>query len=206
MAKHVQKADNVFLNCPFDEEYKEIFDALVFTIFDCGFVPRCSLEVDDAAEVRIDKINRIIEECKFGIHDLSRTELNSEGLPRFNMPLELGLFLGAKRFGAKLQKDKICIVLDKVSYRYQKFISDIGGQDIKSHGGKVSKCISVVRDGLNAASGRKTIPGGTEIHRRYRLFKEQLPSICATLKMKEMEVTYVDYTNFIPEWIETYEG
>jgi len=35
--------DNVFLNCPFDPEYRQIFNAIVFTIYDCGFVARCSL-------------------------------------------------------------------------------------------------------------------------------------------------------------------
>jgi len=37
-------------------------------------------------------------------HDISRTELNEHSLPRFNMPLELGLFLGASRFG-QLEED-----------------------------------------------------------------------------------------------------
>lgn len=81
---------NVFINCPFDEEYKPIFYSIVFAVFDCGFNPRCALEVIDAAQVRIDKINNIIEECTFGFHDISRTELDNEfNLPRFNMPLEL---------------------------------------------------------------------------------------------------------------------
>jgi hypothetical protein len=58
----------------------------------CGFRPRCALELDDSAEVRIDKILRKIAECRFGVHDLSRTELDAaSALPRFNMPLELGL-------------------------------------------------------------------------------------------------------------------
>jgi hypothetical protein len=55
----------------------------------------CALEDDDAGEFRLSKIERIIEECKFGIHDLSAVALDvATGLPRFNMPLELGLFLG----------------------------------------------------------------------------------------------------------------
>ena len=36
--------DNVFLNCPFDAAYKQLFDALVFAVHDCGFIPRCALE------------------------------------------------------------------------------------------------------------------------------------------------------------------
>ncbi|MBW8302017.1 MAG: hypothetical protein K0M60_20690, partial [Hydrogenophaga sp.] len=66
-------------------------------------------------------------------------------LPRFNMPLELGLFLGAKRYGDTVQKRKKCLVLDCERYRYQKFISDIAGQDIDSHEGKVEILIDKVR-------------------------------------------------------------
>jgi hypothetical protein len=91
--------DSVFVNCPFDSEYEPIFHAIVFSIHDCGYVARCALEADDSGDVRIEKILAIIDQCKLGIHDISRTELNEHSLPRFNMPLELGLFLGASRFG-----------------------------------------------------------------------------------------------------------
>ena len=50
-------------------------------------------------------------------------------LPRFNMPLELGLFLGAKSFSDEpRQKKKRCLILDSNPYRYQKFLSDIAGR------------------------------------------------------------------------------
>ena len=100
--------DNVFINCPFDTDYKALFYAIVFTVHDCGFVARCALEEGDASQVRIDKIYSIIAECRYGIHDISRTELDENfGLPRFNMPLELGIFLGAKKFGTGEQKKNV---------------------------------------------------------------------------------------------------
>lgn len=112
---------DVFVNCPFDSEYRALFDAIVFTIHDCGYVARSALEVRDASQVRIEKITAIISECRFGLHDISRTEPDAaNGLPRFNMPLELGLFLGAKRFGDAVQRLKNCLVLDTERYRYQK--------------------------------------------------------------------------------------
>lgn len=61
-------AKNVFINCPFDEEYSPIRDAIVFTIFDCGFIPRCALEEDGSGEVRFEKIKRLISISKFGVH------------------------------------------------------------------------------------------------------------------------------------------
>lgn len=126
--------DNVFLNCPIDSLYKRLFDAMVFAVHDCGFIARCALEEADASQVRIEKIYNIIEECRFGIHDISRTESDHvSGFPRFNMPLELGVFLGAKKFGIHEHKRKKCLVVDREPYRYQKFISDISGQDIQAH-------------------------------------------------------------------------
>lgn len=98
-------AEQVFINCPLDGEYRPMFEALVFAVHDCGFVARCALEIEDASQVRIDKIQNIIASCGLGIHDISRTELDSTWkLPRFNMPLELGLFLGAKRYGTAAKK------------------------------------------------------------------------------------------------------
>ena len=73
-----------------DPTYKPLFDAMVFAVHDCGFIPRCALEEDDTSQVRIDKIYEIIADCRYGIHDISRIELDEpSGFPRFNMPLEL---------------------------------------------------------------------------------------------------------------------
>ncbi len=114
----IKSYDNsVFINCPFDENYKEIFYAIIFTVYRCGFVPRSSLEQDNALENRLSKIEKIIEECRFGIHDISRTEINANALPRFNMPFELGIFFGAKKFGDVRQRHKTALVLE-----YQKYL------------------------------------------------------------------------------------
>ena len=79
------RSNHVFINCPFDAGYRPIFNAIVFTVYDVGLVARCALEDDDAADFRLSKIERIIEECKFGISDLSAVALDAgTGLPRFN--------------------------------------------------------------------------------------------------------------------------
>ena len=60
---------------------------------------------EDTSQVRIDKIYNIIAGCRYGIQDISRTELDEDsGFPRFNMPLEFGVYLGAKKFGVVDQK------------------------------------------------------------------------------------------------------
>jgi hypothetical protein len=196
-------ATAVFLNCPFDAQYKPLFEAIVFAILDCGFQPRCALEIDDGSEVRIDKIIKIIAECKYGVHDISRTEVTSaSGLPRFNMPLELGMFLAAKRFGVGRQKQKACLILDSAPYRYQQFISDIAGQDIQVHNNNPREAITVIRNWLRNAPGSRVLPGGMEIYRRFQLFEHDLPGLCEDLRLQRGELLFLDSVSIIYDWLE----
>ena len=195
-------AQRVFINCPFDWEYKPLFEAIVFAVLSCGFQPRCALEIDDSSEVRIDRIFKIIAECKYGIHDISRTQVTSaSGLPRFNMPLELGMFLAAKRFGTGKQRRKVCLVLDTIPYRYQQFISDIAGQDIQVHNNSAREAITVVRNWLRNASRSTILPGGMEIYRRFQLFEQKLPALCVELKVQRNELTFNDSVSIISNWL-----
>lgn len=193
---------NVFINCPFDEMYKDIFNAIVFAVFDCNFRARCALEEEDCGEVRIEKILRIISQCKYGIHDISRTELcETYNLPRFNMPLELGIFLGAKKYGTSEQKEKLSLIMDKDKYRFQKFISDIAGQDIKQHASNPENAIKLITDWLRNASKRTTIPGGLVVAKRYSVFKNELPELCELAGIRENELGFNDYSTFVSVWI-----
>jgi hypothetical protein len=116
---------------------------LLFTVLACGFEPRCALEEDDAMEVRLHKIVRIIEECPLSIHDVSCTELDAvHQLPRFNMPFELGIFIGAAHILKPRSLKRRALVLDRDRYRYQKFLSDIAGQD------KANPCAQVLSAAL----------------------------------------------------------
>lgn len=193
---------SVFINCPFDDAFVPIRNAIVFAIYDCGFIPRCALEEDNGGNVRFDKIQRIIAECKFGVHDISRTELDAHNnLPRFNMPLELGVFLGAKRYGVPDQRRKNCLILDREQYRYQQFISDVAGQDIRSHNGEPQRAIGLIRAWLSDASERRTIPGGRDITRRYEAFCKDLPEICRNVRLDIDEVTFNDFSVFASDWL-----
>lgn len=193
----------VFINCPFDRAYLKLFHSIVFAVIHCGFRARCAQEIDDGAQVRIEKIASIISSCRFGIHDLSRTELDRlNRLPRFNMPLELGLFLGAKRFGELRQRLKSCLILDRQPHRYQKFISDIAGQDIRTHHRTERRAIAAVRDWLSVSS-RRPLPGGTLIFRRYAEFNRKLPALCKELGLRRSEMTFNDYANIVTSWVAT---
>jgi hypothetical protein len=121
--------DRVFINVPFDRRYRKLFHTFVFAVHDCGFLARCALETDDGSQVRLNKLYEIIAQCRYGIHDLSRTTLDARNrLPRFNMPLKLGIFLGEKQYGYVRQQKKSALILDRDQYRYQIYCSDIAGQ------------------------------------------------------------------------------
>lgn len=194
----------VFVNCPFDDAYRGLFEAIVFAIHDCGFIAHCALEASDSSVARIEKISAIIAGCRLGVHDISRTELDRDtNLPRFNMPFELGLFLGAKRYGRAEQKRKNCLILDIERYRYQKYISDIAGQDIAAHEGDFTIAIRVVRDWLsNAAPHVPQLPGGRAMATRFEKFRAELPAICERLRLRPDELTFNNYVVQVEQWLD----
>lgn len=193
---------DVFINCPFDDAFAQSFHALVFAVVACGFRARCALEMDDAAETRIDKLYRIIAESRYSIHDLSRTELDPvNNLPRFNMPLELGIFLGAKRFGDEDQAQKRCMILDIAQYRFQMFISDLAGVDIKAHSGIPREMVRHVRDFLTAVSRRKTVPPTVELLNSYDAFVAALPDLAQSSGLEAANLRFPDYERLVQAWV-----
>jgi len=83
---------NVFVNCPFDEDYRPLMRPLLFTVICLGYTPRLASERSDSGENRVDKICDLVYESKYSIHDLSRLKSEEAGeFYRLNMPFELGL-------------------------------------------------------------------------------------------------------------------
>jgi hypothetical protein len=194
--------DSVFLNVPFDKKYARLFDALVFAVHDCGFIARSALEVDDSGQARVLKILDIIEQSEYGIHDISRAGIDKQtGLARFNMPLELGFFLGAVRYGTAKQRQKRCLVLDRERYRYRNFCSDIAGQDIRAHNDQPRDAIRAVRDWLSTHRTAVQMPGGKAIFDRYERFRAQLAVQAADVHLEVEELTFGDYTKLVVGWL-----
>lgn len=139
---------NVFINCPFDDEYLKLLHPLLFTLIYLGFTPRIALERSDSGEQRIDKICELIKQSKYSIHDLSRLQSKKKNeYFRLNMPFELGIDYGVRRF-AEGYSEKKFLVLSKTRFEYAKAISDISGVDIKSHDDEALKVIRIVRNWL----------------------------------------------------------
>jgi hypothetical protein len=192
---------NVFINCPFDAAYAPMFEAIVFAVKDAGFEPRSSLERLDSSQVRLHKIIELIRRSRYSIHDLSRTELDdATALPRFNMPLELGIDLGCKAF-SRAHAGKSLLIFDAEQHRFQKYLSDIGGQDIHRHANNPRIAVTRVRDWLRAESGIESIPSGSLMFERYVEFRKKLPETCAALRLDVDDLTFVDLSRAVARWI-----
>jgi hypothetical protein len=200
--RHDAYEQNVFINCPFDPDYAPIFEAIVFAVNDAGFRPKCARERLDSSQIRLHKIVDLISSSRYSIHDLSRTSLDdTNALPRFNMPLELGIDIGCKAFNIDC-RDKSLLIFDSEQYRFQKFVSDLSGQDIQQHGSSAKTAVSRVRDWLRTESGKSGIPGGTTIFRRYEAFRADLPAICAELRLDLAELTFADFSYTVARWLD----
>lgn len=116
------------------------------------------------------------------------------------MPLELGMFLGAKRYGGAGQKSKRLLILDIEQYRYQKFISDLAGMDIHEHAGEPVRALRETRDWLANVS-RRALPSGERVARLYEAFVGDLPALAGELEFDPEAIPYVDYERIVVGWL-----
>jgi hypothetical protein len=192
---------NVFINCPFDKDYEEIFQAILFTVHRCGYILRCAKEFQDSSSIRIKNIIGLINESKYSIHDLSRVTVSELGaLPRFNMPLELGIFIGCNEFGSKRHRDKEYLIIESELFRFKQFISDLSGQDIKSHKNDPTEAIKCIRNWLSKHT-TETIPSPGIIAKEYQEFLSDLPLLCKDNNWIANELTFDELSSSVTNWL-----
>ncbi|WP_267102453.1 hypothetical protein [Xanthomonas sacchari] len=185
-------AKRVFINCPFDEEFKGLFDAILFTVLELGFEPRHAL-IDDSEALRLKRIVEEISKSKYSIHDLSRVELSKKSkLPRFNMPFEAGLAYMQHELSLPQDKHHI-LILDAKPFRFHASLSDAAGLDAKIHAGSPQKAIEAVRQFLATKSQAGKFPGGSIIAKRYALFLELLK----TKGSNKVSLTEIQSWNYV---------
>ena len=116
------------------------------------------------------------------------------------MPLELGIFIGARRYGGEAQKAKRVLIFDIERFRYQRFISDLAGMDIHEHGGDTVRAIRETRDWLANVS-RRVLPSPDRVARLYEAFSADLPALATALEFDLGRMPYVDYERIVVEWL-----
>ncbi|SAI54150.1 Uncharacterised protein [Bordetella ansorpii] len=182
----------VFLNCPFDDDFKPLFDAIIFTIQDLGFQARHAL-IDNASALRVERIASEIATCKYSLHDMSRVQLGANHLPRFNMPFEAGIAYAVYAMNP-YKRDHHIGILDEVPYQHNASISDLAGLDPKIHHNDRDKAISCVRDFLRKKSAT-SLPGAAHVTQRYLAFEGVLAKAAKAQKVELSELRSWDYAN-----------
>src|SRR2546421_10950771 len=89
---------SVFINVPYDGPYERLFVAMVAGVVCLGREPKVVL-ADVSGGIRLQRLTTMIRSCKVSLHDLSRTGVSNTPagrVPRFNMPIELGMALAIK--------------------------------------------------------------------------------------------------------------
>lgn len=189
---------DVFVNCPFDAEYRPAFEALIFTIAASGYNVRCALEEDDSANIRHDKLCRLIRESDRSVHDLSRVQLGRNNLPRFNMPYELGLTHGAIRFGGRRQRTKTACIMVAEPFAMPAYISDLAGNDPHAHHNDPARIVRVVRNYLHTAPDGQMLPGAASLLARLERFNADLPRIASSFGIGKDEIDpYGSYRSYL---------
>jgi hypothetical protein len=195
---------NVFINCPFDEEYLSLLRPILFTIIYLGFIPRISLESFNSGEPRFNKICKLIEQSRYGIHDLSRIKARKKGeYFRFNMPFELGLDIGCRIFQKGKYSDKKHLILEKEKYEYQVAISDLSNSDIKSHKNDPMIAVRQIRNWF-VVNGLKDVPSGKVIWYKFTDFITDFHKKREAEGFEEddiYEMPIPEYNDFINDWI-----
>jgi hypothetical protein len=195
---------NVFINCPFDNDYMALLRPLLFTIVSLGYTPRIASERFDSGEARIQKICELIQASKFSIHDLSRMQSTRENeIYRLNMPFELGIDIGCRLFAPGAAQAKRCLILEQERFRYQRALSDLSGSDIKAHNNSPEELIRAVRNWFVEVDVLHA-PSGTRI---WKHFNEFMADFYAQRQAegygdRDLDIMPIpEYVTFIQEWL-----
>ena len=166
MARH-KRVQSVFLNIPYDAQFEELYLAYIVGLTQLGLKINATLALPN--QDRLKRIVGLIEKSDVSIHDLSRIELSS-GVPRFNMPLELGLAL----FRSHITKGRHRVfVFEKKAYRVQRSTSDVNGIDPQIHKGRPKGVMAGLRN-IFYQSDSTTVP---EMLSSFRAVKRKLPEL-----------------------------
>lgn len=134
----------------------------------------------------------------------SRVEVDAAATPRLNMPMELGLHLGARLLGEGRYRRKRALILENERHRYDAVLSDISGQDIEVHGNDPRQAIRCVRNWLSEHRGRRAqpLPGPAAMQADYRLFQNEVGALLAAKRLDPLdEITHSDFLFAVRDWM-----
>ena len=163
-----KRIESVFLNVPYDKPFEDLYLAYIVGLTQLGLAVNATLAVPNQG--RLETIIELIERSDFSIHDLSRIEL-SRGIPRFNMPVELGVALYRSHVSRGRHR---VFVFESKAFRTQRSTSDINGIDPQIHGGTPRGVMAGLRNVFSQPGDVTTVP---EMLASFREVKRKLPEL-----------------------------
>jgi hypothetical protein len=95
------------------------------------------------------------------------------------------------------------LVLDAEKHRYQRYVSDLAGQDIADHRSSPLTLIAQIRNWLRATSQANDTPGAHQIIERYTALRADLPAVCREMGLQHDDLSFHDFGWVITEWLRT---
>lgn len=170
-SKLCEYSKSVFINCPFDDDFAPLLEAMLFCVVRSGLSPRLASESLEAGQNRLEKILELIEKCRFSVHDLSRAIAKSANENfRMNMPFELGLDMGRRRAPDPETNDKKFLIFENKPYELKRCLSDLNGVDVEFHREDYQLVIKKLRNFLRVEAERE-LPGATALEDEYATFQ-----------------------------------
>lgn len=142
--------DSAFLNIPYDIRFEPLYLAFIAGLSGFGLIPRATLEIPGSRR-RLDRIIELVQSCSFSFHDLSRV---GSGLPRFNMPFELGLTVALANRNARSHN---WFVFEAREHRLQQTLSDLDGTQVYVHKGRPLNVLYQLTNALVRTTHQPTI-------------------------------------------------
>jgi len=120
-----------------------------------GLVPTAAVH-DPSSRFQLDRICDLIDSASCSFHDLSWMTVDSKAprTPRLNMAFELGL---AVAFARKSRREHSWFVFDRVPYRLQKALSDLGGIRARIYDGTPTALLRELMSALQREKHRPTL-------------------------------------------------
>jgi hypothetical protein len=172
------KSYQVFLNYPFDDEYRDLALGLHFAVVAANLIPVCAKDLSAPDRVRVDMLIKAITNSQYSVHDLSRGKGEGAGnYSRLNMPIEYGmaLFYDINSDGAAHR----CAFLVASPHEYHAYASDLSGLDPQYHENSDLTLVKLVYDWLlfTEPDLKATQPPTAEVVSKYAEFKNELKKI-----------------------------
>jgi hypothetical protein len=163
--------NGVFLNVPYDEEFSSLYIAYIVGLCQLDLAPHLASEIT-GGDRRLNRIFKLIQSCRYSIHDLSRVEISvaPTAVPRFNMPLELGMTITWANLHPSRHTWFVC---ESEPYRLQRSASDLNGTDPYIHNGTPE---GILRELCNAF-GRGLMPSVPKMLENYRFVNRSLDAM-----------------------------